>query len=111
MDETLVIQKQFFNIKQTIAQTKKEWPFILKRKFFIKFTNFIMKCNINSFAEKYALMMPLVQVFLSAIKYSAIDSKMSMCIETKILEKLFLFFSEDSSEVYAYYPVSKNINN
>ena len=97
MNLLLMYQKQFFETKKSIEESKIEWPFLFKRFFFFKYINFLMKIEMDMVDKNYSIMMPLVEVHLSAIKYTLIAENKELTKEMKIFEKILLFFAENST--------------
>lgn len=105
MEITLRFQKTYFETKRTINDIMDTCPFLLEKKYFYNYFQFIMKVQLQEFNRRYKLMTPLVEIKLMAAKYLPINSRTDIDSQIKAFEMISLYFGEKSSQVYNVYQV------
>lgn len=106
MAGTLILQKQFFNEKRTIAEVTASWPFLLEKKYFHKY----FETKLSDFSSGFISMAPLVSLLLTADKYSDVVERTDMDEMMKTLEMISLYFHENASEIFGLYNVNIQTN-
>ena len=105
MTSTLILQKKFFEEKRNLNDVAESWPFLMKKEYFYKYFEFTMRVNLSNLNTKFITLSPSLTTILKATKYCLVDARIDIDDKMKLIEKISLYFGENTKELYDQYEV------